>query len=239
MEKITTKVNKNIILSEYKNGIRFGTDALLLCHFSGRHNKGVELGSGSGIISFLLLSSGKLKTATGIELSPEYAALSVENAVQNGFDDRFECINCDVNHIKGRYTAGNADCVFSNPPYLSRETGKKNQNALKFIAFHETTADINAFLAAAGYCLKSGGKFYCVYRPEYLSKLFCAMHGVGITPKRLRFVFPSPGKPPSLVLTEGKKHAKDGLIILPPLHIYGDGSHTCFSDEMNDIYTEV
>ncbi|MGI6715905.1 MAG: tRNA1(Val) (adenine(37)-N6)-methyltransferase [Eubacteriales bacterium] len=236
---VTTRINAGIVLDEYKGGIRFGTDTLLLSHFCGKGKKGCDLGSGSGVLSFLLLSLGKAKHMTGVELVGEYADLSCQNAQKNGFSDVFECINHGVEDAKDKITPGSMDFVATNPPYLKNVTGKRNENYLKFVSYHETTAGIDKFCSLASYILKSGGKFYCVYRPEYLAKLIHAMELAKIKPKVIRFVHPSPGKKPSLVLVEGKKEANDGLTIHPPLYIYADESHTKYSAETEGIYNEL
>ncbi len=227
------------MLDELKGGIRFGTDTLLLSHFCGKGKNGGDLGSGSGVLSFLLLATGKAGHMTGVELIKEYAELSVSNAEKNGLTGKFECHNCGVEEVSGKIPAGSMDFVVTNPPYLKNACGRQNRNPLKFAAFHETTAGIDGFCALASHILKSGGKFYCIYRPEYLAKLIYAMETNRIKPKKLRFVHPSEGKSPSLVLVEGKKDGNDSLVILDPLYIYADGSHAKYSPETEGIYNEL
>lgn len=236
---VTTRINSGILLDEIKGGVRFGTDALLLSHFCGGRGKGCDLGSGSGVLSFLLLTGGKAAHMTGVELIREYAEISVSNAEKNGFSGLYECLNCGVESAAGKLKAGSMDFVVTNPPYLKAGSGKTNINPLKYTAFHETTADIYKFCGCAGYILKSGGKFYCVYRPEYIAKLIAAMDRNGIKLKRLRYVCPSEGKPPCLILAEGKKDGSDGVKTEPPLYIYADGTHTKYSAETDGIYNEL
>ncbi|MDD4124521.1 MAG: methyltransferase [Eubacteriales bacterium] len=238
---VTTRINTGILLDEFRGGIRFGTDTLLLSHFCGRGKNGCDLGSGSGVLSFLLLTSGRASHMTGVELIKEYAELSVSNARKNGFSEKYVCINRGVEDAAGTIKAGSMDFAVSNPPYLkaARVNDRKNTNPLKYAAYHETTADIDKFCSFAGYILKSGGRFYCVYRPEYLAKLVSAMDRHRIKLKKLRFVYPSEGKPPCLILTEGKKDGNDGVTTLPPLYIYADGTHTKYSAETDGIYNEL
>ncbi len=233
---VTTVVNGGIVIDELSGGIRFGTDALLLADYVGRITNAVELGSGSGIVSLLLLAKNPCSKVTGIEFDPFSAELSASNAKRNDLSERFDCICSDVLNIKEHLPRGAFDCVFTNPPYLKNNCGLKNADQKKFAAFHETTADIDGFVAAADYLLKFGGRFCAVYRPEYLSKLFRAMEKHNIRPKKLRMIYPYRDKKPCLFLTEGKKSAKDGMIIEPPFFIYNDDSHKNFSPEMTAIY---
>ena len=58
-----------------------------------------------------------------------------------------------------------------------------------------------------------------------------------IEPKRIRMVCPSVGKKPSLVLVEGKKDGKEGLVFEPNLYIYTDSTHKTETQEIIDIYS--
>lgn len=237
-DTVITAVNSGLIIEELKKGIRFGTDALLLADFVQPFKNAAELGSGSGIISLLLLSAYKDGRITGIEFNGEAAAISLKNAANNDMKDRFTCITDDVLNVSSYFKSGEFDCVFTNPPYLKNDCGLKNSDENKFSAFHETTAGIDDFVSAASYLLKYGGRFFAVYRPEYLSKLFRAMEKYDIRPKKLRIVYPSYKKPPCLILVEGKKAGRDGLITELPFFIYNDSAHTAFSSKMTDVYTK-
>lgn len=239
METIQNRINSDLVIDEYKNGIRFGSDALLLSHFCTKGGKGCDLGCGSGVISLLLLKNGKAKHMTGVEKQKEYYDISLSNAEKNNFSDKFACINADVCDIKSKLASGSMDFVVTNPPYLKSDCGYKNSSVLKYNAFHETTADIDKFLACAGYILKSGGKLFVVYRPEHIGRLIFAMENNSIKLKRLRFVCPSEGKSPCLILAEGRKDGGDGCVIEANLNVYRDGTHSAYSKETEEIYNEL
>ena len=71
-----TVVNDGIKLIQNPAGLTFGTDALMLAAFVRRapQSVGAEFGSGSGIISLLLASRGKLKKIYAVE-NQEYYSL--------------------------------------------------------------------------------------------------------------------------------------------------------------------
>ena len=52
-----TRINAHLTLREYRGGIRYGTDALLLASFfrGGRRARCADLGTGCGVIPLLLL----------------------------------------------------------------------------------------------------------------------------------------------------------------------------------------
>ena len=60
------------------------------------------------------------------------------------------------------------------------------------------------------------------------------MTQAGLEPKRLRFVCSRAGAAPSLILMEGRRGAKPGLTVQPPLVLArDDGKET---DELRSIY---
>ena len=46
------------------------------------------------------------------------------------------------------------------------------------------------------------------------------MKNNNIEPKRIQFVYPKRGKESNLLLIEGRKNAKEGIKILPPLYVH-------------------
>lgn len=235
-----TQINRKLTLEEPEGGIYFGTDALLLAYFmrNFKSGVGVDLGTGSGILPLLLLSSGINVKITGIEIQKDYCDIANQNSVLNKFSDKFTAVLGDIKDIKTICNSGAADAVFSNPPYLKTTSGKHNDAWHKNIAFHEVFCDINDICKAASWCLKSGGKFYAVYRPERAVGFLTALRNNRLEPKKITFVFPSVDKVPSLFLVEAKKDAKEGLLISKNLYIYTDNSHSMYTDEMKKIYRE-
>ena len=238
-ESTVTKINADIILREPEGGIRFGTDALLLADFAFgalKNGKCIDLGTGSGVIPLLLLARGCKADFVGLELQEKYALVASQNSRENGFSDRFSVINGDANNYRALFECGRADYVITNPPYMRMDCGKSNDSNALAIARREVSGGAELFCKAAAWCLKSGGSFFAVYRPDRLVHLICAMRENGIEPKRLRAVCSSAESAPSLVLVEGRKDGKEGLIYEKNLYIYFDSSHKAQSEEMIEIY---
>lgn len=193
-----TRINAHLTLREYRGGIRYGTDALLLASFvrGGRRARCADLGTGCGVIPLLLLVSGRCGEARGFEVQAEYAALAAENARDNGLDGRFAVVQGDIRSIGRLCPAGWADYVTANPPYLRADCGGRNADFVKYAAFHEHFGDIDDFARAAAYLLGTGGVFYTVYRPDRLARLLTALSAAGLEPKRLRPSLPTPAARP-------------------------------------------
>ncbi len=233
------KINADLILKEPSGGIRFGTDALLLADFALSSVRGgvcIDLGTGSGVLPLLMLASGARADFVGLELQQAYADVARENAASNGYADRFSIICGSAEDYRTHFESGRADYVITNPPYMRLDCGKSNESLPLAIARREVSGGAELFCRAAGWALKSGGGFFAVYRPDRLVTLLTAMRANGIEPKRLRAVVPSVGKKPSLILVEGKKDGREGLIYENDLFVYSDETHTEQSDEMKEIY---
>ena len=226
-------VNDKLTLIQETDGLTFGTDALLLAgYINGRHNRGCELGSGSGIISMLLLVREKLRLVTALEVQKKYADLTRRNAELNNLTERLTAVHTDLRAYRGECEF---DIVFTNPPYMKTRSGKQNAVEEKNIARHEVCGDIYDFCEAAAKLLKFSGYFTAVYRPDRLVDIIDAMRKSLIEPKRITFVHADMMSEPSMALVEGRLGGKCTLTVTRPLIIYRDGSHTEYSDDMNYI----
>ena len=236
-ERLDT-VNENITLIQKKDGLTFGTDALLLAAFARGSGSGVaaDLGAGTGIVSLLVAARGKYAKLFSVEAQADFCDLIRRNAAVNRMEDRIFCVERDLRALTPADLGGECDAVLTNPPYMRAGSGKTNDHGAKAIARHELLGGIGDFCAAAGRCLKYGGIFYAVYRPERTAELFRAMQDAGIEPKRLMAVCPDTERAPSLILVEGKKGAAAGLIFEKPLFLYADAAHTVYTEERRFIY---
>jgi tRNA1(Val) A37 N6-methylase TrmN6 len=118
---------------------------------------------------------------------------------------------------------------------MKTTSGKAPSLDRKNLARHEVCGDIGDFIEAAKRLLRFGGSFYAVYRPDRLTDLITKMREGGIEPKRMTFVHANQEKESSMVLVEGKRGGKSGLILTPPLIIYKDGKNKEYSYDMNYI----
>lgn len=227
------KVNDDLSLIQKSDGLMFGTDALLLAgYINSQYGCGIEFGGGSGIISLLLLTRGKLKTCKCVEAQAEYAELTERNARLNSLEERLTAVHADVRELK---TGESFDLVFTNPPYMKSSSGKSNETEKKNLARHELKGGIEDFLIAAKKCLKFGGAFAAVYRPDRLCDLLHAMRCADIEPKRMTFVHADTESEPSMVLVEGKRGGRSGMKLTKPLIIYKDGLHKEYTSDMDYI----
>lgn len=226
-------VNDSLKLIQKPSGLTFGTDALLLAgYIEGKYKRGAEFGSGSGIISMLLLTREKLEATDAFEVQEDYARLTERNAELNGLSDRLASLHTDIRCIE---RAEHYDIVYTNPPYMTSNSGKANTLTVKNLARHEVMGNIRDFCLSAKRVLKFGGTFVAVYRPDRLMDLLAAMRECTLEPKRMTFVYADTSSEPSMVLVEAKKGGRCGLKLTSPLIIYSDNKHKKYTEDMDYI----
>ena len=215
---------------------RLSTDSVLLADFvplrPGR--RGIDLGCASGAVALLLLARERTLDMTGLELEENAAALARANLEQNGLSGRARIVTGDIRAHRELFRAGSFDLAVSNPPYFPVGSGARSPDPARAAARSETDCSLEELCRAAAWLLQTGGSFCVVHRPERLSELLSAMTAHALEPKRLRLVAKRFDSAPSLVLVEGRRGARPGLRIEPPLLLTEpDGAE---STELRRIY---
>ena len=220
-------------------GSGYGVDAVLLAAFAvGETGAGglqknsavslrvADLGTGCGVIAFIMhhkLGGAKL---TGYDINPAAIERAVRACDINGLAGDIGFVCADIKDIDA---PGEFDAVLTNPPYFRRtpdEPGAADPDE-RYIARHETTADIADFARTASAMLKNGGSLYMIHRPDRLADIITEMRSVGMEPKEMQFVVPSAGKAANMVLIHGIKGAGPELRMLPEIAVHtADGGYT-------------
>lgn len=219
------KMGKSLYLAVSK-AHTFGSDAFLLAHFAGenlRHkDKAADLGTGCGIIAFLLYKDHRPKEMWGIDIqlqAIDQFSYSTAYSIAQGepVDGILRPLCSDLKDLKGKMDLGTFDLVTCNPPYKTAGTGILSAETAHQIARHEVLCSIDDVCAAAASLLKTGGRLCICQRPERLCDIITAMRAHRIEPKRLQFVAKNSQSNPWLLLIEGKKDARPYMDVLPTL----------------------
>ena len=163
-----------------------------------------DLGTGSGALLLLLARRSQGLSLTGVELDPLSARTARDNLARNGLEGQI--LEGDLRNIP--LPAGSFDLVVSNPPYFPVNAGKSGGPARS-----EEGCTLAQLCAAAGRLVKNGGRFALCHRPERLTDVLCALREHGLEPKRLKLLAHAPGHPPSLLLVEGVRQGRPGIVI--------------------------
>ena len=214
-----------------RKGYRFSVDSPILADFipSSKY-KGLEIGSGSGIISLLLLFRKKLPFITGIEIQKDLFELSKMSIEGNSLQDQFDVINADFSDIYSEYSG--IMNIFSNPPYLKTGMGHLSRNVEVRKGKFEIDIDLEKIVGMSSSIMGKGGSLFLILPYDRFKELIDLSGQYGLFPVRLRKVLSfTDGKPERFLIQ--LTNYKDDLKENSPLIIYH--SVGVYSDEMEDI----
>lgn len=197
------------------------TDSMALADFV-RVSSGArvcDLGCGCGALGLLLLAGDDTLRVTGVEIQTEAAFFAAQNALQNGLP-QLAVLHADLREHRSFLPANGFDAVVSNPPYYALPSGAVSRDASLAIARSELCCNLSELCRAAAWCLRFGGSFFLVHKPERLSDLFVTLRENRLEVKRMRFVCHHPGARASLVLLEARLGAKAGLTLEEDLFLF-------------------
>lgn len=232
----------------------FGMDAVLLSSYvqMKKARRGLDLGTGNGIIPILLSDRTDCASLTGLEIQPASVDLALRSVALNGLQDRISIVSGDIREAGSIFAAASFDFITCNPPYRPVGTGRITGNACvkgdgaqslrgtglipdpRAIARHELLCTFDDVAEAAAKLVRPGGHFYLVHRPMRLAQIISKLCDCGLEPKRMRLVYPHVDQAPNMVLLDCVRGGAPELRVEPPLIVYGeDGKYT---RELREIY---
>ena len=257
---------EGLTMYQLKEGFRFGTDTALLAWFAScfvrtgsSSNSGkvtakpckvLELGSGCGACSLLILGRRKNTSVDAVELMKLPYEVLNENIRLNGLSDRLRAYNCDIRELCPEVKNRQYDLVVFNPPFFLKEKGtiaSEEKSVERLNGRFEENGSLQDFVnVASSRVIPSSGFIVMIMKGNRLKDCLEAFTRAGINPERLMTVHSFADKQASMILLAGKKGTKGGdLKILPPLiinerkdgeavltseaaHIYNDVHDECF-----------
>jgi len=201
----------------------FGTDAVLLSQFVSIYNKDrvIDLGSGTGLIPFMLLQRKKTCTIVALELQPALVELCQRSVNLNNLEHIVQVVQGDIRRVRELFAPESFDLVTSNPPYMPVSGSMLNALEPIAIARHELCCQLEDVVGAFAWLVRFGGKVALVHRPHRLGDILCLFRKHNLEPKRIQMVHPRLDREANIILVEAEKGAKPGLITLPPLILRG------------------
>ena len=200
----------------------FGMDAVLLANFARvkKHERVLDLGTGTGIIPILLTAKTEGEDFTGLEIQEESADMARRSVIHNRLEEKVKIVTGDIKEAANIFGPVSFDVITTNPPYMIGHHGIANALDTKAIARHEVRCTLDDILRESARLLKPKGRFYMVHRPFRLAEIMTKMVQAGIEPKRMRLVHPFIDKEPNMVLIEGLRGGNSRMTIEPPLVVY-------------------
>lgn len=237
-EKLDTVPGTNLSLIQKIDGTAFAIDTLLLANFL-RFNSDLnfvaDLGSGSGILSFLVKYRNKDLQVTGFEVQETFYELALRNLQLNKKFSDVSFQHLDVRDIPSRMLPESFDLVVSNPPYFPMGNGRLPTRPGRAMARHEMNGTLKDFVEAAIYLLSYGGRFCLIIPSNRFYEVVEYLKAGNMGLKRLQFVIPKEGEKSHLALIEAEKFYNGKHEPMPNITIHiADGS---FSDELKTLFS--
>lgn len=214
----------------------FGMDAVLLAGFADKAagERLLDIGTGTGILPFLMEARTEIPHLFGLEIQQESADMARRSVRLNGLEDKIEIITGDVKEADGMFEAASFDVITCNPPYMIGQHGLQNAEQAKTIARHEVCCTFRDIAGMTAKLLKPGGHFYLVHRPFRLAEILVTLHEQKLEPKRMQLVYPFVDKEPNMVLIEAVRGGRPRMSVEKPLIVYQ--SQGVYTPEMYELY---
>lgn len=229
-ESLDTFYRGRILVLQRKNGFRFSLDAPLLADFitTGEGDELLEVGTGCGIIS-LLLSLKPFKHILALEVQPVLVELARRNVLLNNLEGRVTILQKDFRQYQ---PYRKFDVIFSNPPYIRRNSGFLSPSEEKNIAKHELLCSLEELLSFTRNWLKETGRAYFIFPGNRRAEFEGELERQGLKLRTSRSVYPRENEPANFFLAECG-FSDLGYRDIPPLILYGpDGKYTREAEEI-------
>lgn len=230
-----------LVCYQHQKGYRFSIDSVLVSHFVDvrKNDRILDLGTGSGIISLILLYrwKDKVREVSGIELQEDLAGLAEKNYHANNFDQHGIILHGDIKNIRELIKPESYDKVACNPPFFTPASGRLSLNPEAQLARHQILATLHDFLSASSFAVRNGGAVSFIYPAEQICEFIILAEKFRLGVKKIQFIYSYPHDTATarLVLIQCIKNGRAGTDILRPFYIYNKKNGE-FSSEMNDFY---
>lgn len=244
-----TLLRGRVVLYQPARGFRSSLDPVLLAAFltpdqaaatvppADDVGRFLDLGAGTGALSFLLLARAPSSHGVAVELQPRLAALLERGRARNQFNERLELISGDIREVARAWPKdanGDFDLVATNPPFRPLGRGVLSQDTERTIAHHEVRLDLPTWVAIATRLLRPSGRLGVIFPFERRAELVAALASLGWGVARERVVRPEEGRPPNRVLLEARPRI-GSTVVEPDLVVHRNG---VFTDEVREMVGE-
>jgi tRNA1Val (adenine37-N6)-methyltransferase len=206
---------KKFSIHQNNAAMKIGTDGILIGAWVNisKKFKGLDIGSGTGIITIMLCQRNLNLELDSIELSQSAvmdAKINIENC---NWSNRIKLFHQD---LKDFHPDSNYDLIVSNPPYFKKSLQPSNSDRSK--ARHQNDLKLEDILKFSKQHLTKDGSLNIILPFEQKKEAieFAKKHGLNAV--RECAVYPKPNKAPHRILiefsrTENKQMIKESLVI--------------------------
>jgi tRNA1Val (adenine37-N6)-methyltransferase len=143
------------------------------------------------------LSIKPFSSLTALEIQESLVAQARRNVKLNGLEDRIKIVHAD---LRAYLAEDKFDAVFSNPPYIKRNTGHLSASDEKSVAKHELKITISDIMHKTEELLKRQGVAYFIYPASREEDFMRAVEETQLRVRNIRHVYPFRGSDPNFFL---------------------------------------
>jgi tRNA1Val (adenine37-N6)-methyltransferase len=221
-----------VTLLQPVHGFRASLDPILLARFVAPPvGRFLDIGCGTGAVSFVLLARDPAAAGVGVELQAPLAALATEGRARNGWTDRLDVRAGDVRGLGRALGAARFDLVVTNPPFRPVAQSRPSPHETRALSSHEVTLTLADWVEVAARAVRPGGRVAAIFPADRALELGAALRAHDLAPARLRFVHPRVDRPAGRVLIEAVRGGRAALVVEPPLVVHGEGEGERFTPE--------
>ncbi len=169
----------------------------------------VELGSGTGIVSFALSKLYGLQV-DGIELQKELFELSLKGTQLNELSEKVRFYNLDVRDVRKLFKPETYDMVVSNMPF---HIGKESSDKVRKTTRSGSIELVESFVDSARYLLRNKGEFVFILSPKILVPFMNILASKRLNLQYMCIFLGKENSVAKLVLLRGKKNGGMDLTI--------------------------
>lgn len=190
---------KQFKIDHHPEVFKFGTDAALLATWVNiTPSKNIlEIGTGSGVISFIMGQRKPHATYTGIDISLNAIELAQQNLNNYPIPAKIEFVHTKLQDFKSPMKF---DHIISNPPFFENST--KSPSSLKNTTRHTDTLSLLQLLQASKNLLAPNGRISIIYPVRYLADIYSICQEIHLFPQRVHLTRSRPERDIKRVLIE-------------------------------------
>jgi L-threonylcarbamoyladenylate synthase len=224
-----------------EKGYRFSIDSILLSSFTRflapPMDRALDMGSGSGVLSFIMAKRSKIKRIDAIEVMEEFHSAFERAVKEQSLSHKIDPILGNLINSK-RFLPGNSyDLAIVNPPYYKSGAGKTSPSKSKATANSEHIAPLSLFLEEAKRVLKQGAILSIIIPENRLQETLSNAQSLCLNLGYMQPVYPHKNKNANRLLLAFIKNRNPPLKILQPLFIFDSNNN--YTVEMENLLKTV
>jgi tRNA1Val (adenine37-N6)-methyltransferase len=236
---VDTLLGGRVTLLQPARGLRASLDPVLLSAFvTPPFGRFLDIGCGTGALSFLLLARDPAATGVAVELQAPLVALAEEGRARNGLAARLDLRAGDVRALAPGLGAARFDLVATNPPFRPVAGSPPSPDESRALSSHEVALTLADWADVAARVVRPGGRVAAIFPAERALELGGALRARQLSPTRMRFIHPHTDEPASRVLLEAERGGRGPLVVEPPLFVHADGPER-FTAEVRRMLEDV